>query len=64
MNINYVLIGVGVISVVAGLFARFDWVLLLTGASLVLSGWTQRNVQPSPWVKHPTIRDTSEDTTN
>jgi hypothetical protein len=59
MNINYVFIGVGVVSFVAGLFARFDWGLLLTGASLALSGWSQRNVQSSPWVKHPTIRDTS-----
>jgi hypothetical protein len=64
MNSSYVFLGVGILCFVAGLFARFDWGLLLTGASLARTGWSQRNVQASPWVKHPTLHDRSDDTTD
>jgi len=58
VNINYVFIGIGCVSMVAGLLWR-DWLLLFTGFSLAFSGWVHRKTQPSPWVKHPSIRDNS-----
>lgn len=63
MNIDYVFIGIGIASMVLALVWR-DWALMFTGFSLLLSGWTHRRTQPSPWIKHPTLRDTWPDTTN
>jgi hypothetical protein len=65
MNIHYVFFGFGVVCIiVAGLLTPFSWGLLLSGISLAVSGWSRRNVEPSPWMKHSTIRDTARDTVN
>jgi hypothetical protein len=61
VNINYVFIAIGGVSMVAGLIWR-DWLLLFAGCNLVFSGWVHRNTQPSPWVKHPSIRDNTQTT--
>lgn len=62
MNVNYVFIGIGIASMVLALVWR-DWALLFAGVSLFLSGWTHRKLQPSPWIKHPSIRESPPHTT-
>jgi hypothetical protein len=63
MKISYVFIAVGFAGMVWASIER-DWFLLFVSFTLSLNGWMYRNIQPSPWVKHPTIRDNSSDTTN
>jgi hypothetical protein len=62
VNINYLFIAIGSASMVVALLWR-DWMLLFTGFSLALSGWVHRKSQPSPWVKHPSIRDNQGEAT-
>jgi hypothetical protein len=61
VNNNYALIGIGCLVMVFGLVSR-DWFLLFTGFSFAFSGWIDRKTEHSPWVKHPSIRDSQSNT--
>lgn len=55
MNFRYVWIGVGIAALLLGLVYRYDLSLLLSGSSLILSGWGVPRDR-GPWVRHPSIR--------
>lgn len=60
MNINYVFLVMGIGFMVWAVIGR-DWLLLFSGFTLALSGWTHRNHTHTPWVRHPTVRDVTRD---